>query len=106
MPAVQRREQLLKALAPSTTEAAIETQQNIDSSAEVKADTQAPVSRSQEIAQEILSAGPLTRSSLLRRDGSSSTGATAMKLNVLRSASGAGGGGPENPIYVTIAERK
>lgn len=108
-PAVQRREQLLRALVPPTTDANITSSQlspeaqSSDASPEAKSEPQASVSRSQEIAHEVLSAGPLARFSLSRKDGASTVTA-GLRQNLLRSASG-GGGGPENPIFVTISER-
>lgn len=106
-PAVQRREQLLRSLLPptsttntATAEQVPEAQPSVTTS-EPKSDVQVPPSRSQEIAHEVLSTSPLARFSLLRRDGSSPASG-GLRRNLLRSA---GSGGPENPIFVTIAER-
>lgn len=106
-PAVQRREQLLRAHALPAADS-VDTEQEVPeirSEAprdEVKSDAQAPASTSEKIALEVLTAGPLAhkRFSLFRK-GESRT--TSNLREALRPATG--GGGPENPIYVTIAER-
>lgn len=103
MPAVRRREQLLRSLAPAIDTSQPASEQVKEASAEDQAEPQTSVSRSEEIAQQILMAGPLTRSTLLRRSKPSGA-ANSLRQNLLR-ASASGGGGPENPIYVTIAER-
>lgn len=101
-PAVQRREQLVRAH-PLPAPPSSEQSAGQNSSASV-ADS-VPLSRSQEIAQKVLanvSAGPAFNIPTGPLVGSAKQTSTPMSMSAL---AGAGGGGPSNPIYVTIAER-
>ncbi|KAI5124509.1 hypothetical protein M0805_003033 [Coniferiporia weirii] len=105
-PAVHRREQLLRAypLATATdfTIKQAEPQPASDVELESNESTVAPpLSRSQEIAQKVLAA-ELTPPLSLPLHDKSMPEASLRKQAATLSASG--GGGPENPIHVTIAE--
>ena len=112
IPAVKRREQLLRAhplpgatLEDSETHGAEQSAQQQSSDAESTGATVSAgesTSRSQEIALKVLAAEAASRLSSVK--GSKQSGSSSTLKAV--AAGGGTGGGPDSPIYVTIAERK
>lgn len=114
-PAVQRREQLMRAHPlPSTTEtddlvagnseqAQARPASETESVSSSSAATQEMSSRSQEIAKMVLSSEAKVLSTPRLSTTSSTGAAPAVKATPL--SAGSGTGGPDSPIYVTIAER-
>lgn len=115
VPAVQRREQLLRThvlpnktqadekATPSTAQSASEsTVSSTSESAVLSSIAKEPLSRSQEIAKEVLAEEATVDTTV--KDTSKTGSSTSVKTAAIGTTSG-GGGGPESPIYVTIAER-
>lgn len=113
-PAVQRREQLLRThILPSETQvdetAAPNTAQSTPAptvtseSAALSSISKEPLSRSQEIAKEVLEGEPMVESMV--QDTLKTVSSGSVKSAFVSTASGGGGGSPDAPIYVTIAER-
>lgn len=103
-PAVQRREQLVRA---HSLPAPPSSEQSAGQNSSASVADSVPLSRSQEIAQKVLanvSAGPAFNIPPGPLIGSAKQTLAPISMSALAGA-GAGGGGPSNPIYVTIAER-
>lgn len=108
-PAVQRREQLLRThvlptetetAAPSTVQSASEPTVTSESAA-LSSIAKEPLSRSQEIAKEVLEGEATVETTV--QDTSKTGSSASVKTAVIGATSG--GGAPDSPIYVTIAER-